>query len=82
MVVADPRVTAVLMPLWIPLGLWAGPGLNIGTEERPLYEATPVHLIAGVTGVLLSVVVYVGAAYGLLWLRTRRGTTGGEQGGQ
>ena len=41
----DEHLTAVLMPLWIPVGSLAGPGLNIGSAKRPRYEATPVHAV-------------------------------------
>ena len=44
---------------------WQGWGLqvlvpapNIGTSEQPLYEATPLHLVAFFAGLPLGVVIY------------------------
>jgi hypothetical protein len=70
----DEWVTTVLMPLWVPLASLAGPGPNFGTPERPMYEATPVHALAGLTGIALSAIVYVGLMYALLrWWPKRPG---------
>ena len=65
----DERVTTILMPLWIPIASLAGSGPNVGTAERPLYEATPVHMVAALTGIALSAIVYIGLTYA--WLRWR-----------
>jgi hypothetical protein len=66
------------MPLWIPVGSLAGPGLNIGTAETPFYEATPVHAFAALAGIVLSVVVYVGLAYlGCRWHHQRKAMRAG-----
>jgi hypothetical protein len=62
----DERVTRVLMPLWVPVASLAGSGPNLGTPARPMYEATPVHALAGLTGIALSAVVYIGLVYALL----------------
>ena len=72
--VNDDRLTTVLMPLWAPLGLLAGPGFNIGTADNPLYEATPVQAVAGLTGIGLSAIVYVSLIYVLLRWRQNRAT--------
>jgi hypothetical protein len=68
----DDRVTTVLMPLWAPLGSLAGPGFNIGTPDKPLYEATPVQALAGLIGIGLSAIIYVSLLYVLLrWRHSR-----------
>lgn len=56
---------------------WQGWGLqsmvpspNIGTLERPLYEATPVHLAAFLAGLPLGAFIYsIAAFYVLSFLR-------------
>jgi hypothetical protein len=72
MYVSDERVTTVLMPLWAPVSWLAGPGYNIGTSEKPLYEATPVQALAGLAGIGLSAIFYVSLVYVLLRWRQRR----------
>jgi hypothetical protein len=57
------RLTTILMPLWKPFATLAGPGFNIGTAEKPLYEGTPVQVIAYLAGIGLSVFVYIALAY-------------------
>jgi hypothetical protein len=68
----DQRVTAVLMPLWMPITWLAGPGFNIGTPDKPLYEATPVQALAGLAGIGLSALIYVSLTYVLLRWRQHR----------
>jgi hypothetical protein len=68
----DQRVTTVLMPLWGPIVSLAGSGPNLGTPEQPMYEATPVHALAGLTGIVLSAVVYIGLLYALLRWAAKR----------
>src|SRR5829696_6544139 len=53
-------------PLFI-LMEWAGPGYNIGAPERPLYEGTPIHLIAMALGLLLTWSFYIVLARVGLW---------------
>jgi hypothetical protein len=49
------------------LAIWAGPGLNIGTPERPFYEGTPIHLMAWTLGAGLTWLLYVLMARVVLW---------------
>jgi hypothetical protein len=72
----EPRLTAVLLPLWRPVGSLAGPPLQIGTLDAPFTEATPVHLVAWLTGIALSALIYIGLAF--LWLRWKGRDTGIE----
>jgi hypothetical protein len=43
--------------------LAAGLGPNIGSPEHPIYEFTPVHLIAIMTGLGISALMYSGLIY-------------------
>jgi hypothetical protein len=70
--VNDERLTTVLMPLWAPVSLLAGPGFNIGTADKPMYETTPVQAFAGLAGIGLSAIVYVSLLYVLLRWRQHR----------
>ena len=65
MYLKDERVTTVLMPLWMPVASLAGSGPRLGIG----YEATPVHIVAGLAGIALSAVVYIGLTYA--WFRWR-----------
>jgi hypothetical protein len=49
------------------LSSWAGRGPNIGTSEQPVYEGTPVHLVAAAVGLALCWVFYVLLARAVLW---------------
>ncbi len=45
--------------LWpVPLIVNAIPGLNVGTHENPVYEATPLHFLGFIVGVGVSAVFY------------------------
>jgi hypothetical protein len=68
----QPRLTTILMPLWRPMFALAGQGPNLGSAERPLYEATPVHALFGLLGIALSAVVYIGLAWAWGVWRQRR----------
>lgn len=64
--VAGLGIAALSRPLgrvlfWPVMGLarLAGPGYNIGTPEQPLYEATPVDLLAIALGFLLTLLCHV-----------------------
>ncbi len=49
--------------------LWfVGPGPLLGYDSngKPLYEGTPVHLVAGIFGLLFGVVVYAVIIYILI----------------
>lgn len=72
MYLRDHRVTTVLMPLWVPVASLAGTGPNMGTPDRPAYEATPVHAVFGIAGILFSAPVYIALVYGGLRWRQRR----------
>jgi hypothetical protein len=47
------------------------PAPNLGTAERPLYEGTPLHLVAWYVGVMLSFPMYTAGAYIALAVRQR-----------
>jgi hypothetical protein len=55
------------------------PRLNIGTAEKPLYEGTPVNILAYFASFPLSVGVYAVLAY--MVLRKRWPMSGGTDGG-
>jgi prepilin signal peptidase PulO-like enzyme (type II secretory pathway) len=70
-------------PAFAKLILWPAvligslvPGHNIGTVDKPVYEGTPVNLLAGIIGIVLSAILYSAIVYVLLaWIqreRTRR----------
>ena len=42
------------------------PAPNIGTADRPLYEATPIHVMAFFMGIPVGVVVYSVLAFAIL----------------
>jgi hypothetical protein len=46
------------------------PPVNIGTPENPIYEGTPIHMLAWLSGIPLAFVLYSVAGY--IWLRLRR----------
>src|SRR4249919_895700 len=46
------------------------PPLNIGTPENPIYEGTPLHMLAWLSGILVAFVLY--SVVGYFWLRSRR----------
>jgi hypothetical protein len=50
------------------------PGVNIGTESHPLYEATPVHLVAFIAGLLLQIPIYCLPIYVYLILKYPKNT--------
>ncbi len=50
--------------LWpVPLIVNAIPGLNVGTVEHPVYEATPLHFLGLILGVAISAIFYSVVAY-------------------
>ena len=63
------RLGRVLFPLWEPVSALGGPGFNIGTAEHPVYEGTPVQIIAAFAGIAMSALFYILLAY--VWLRWR-----------
>ena len=66
----------ILFPLWTPL-VGAVGRFNIGTPENPFYEFTPIHMAAGLMGILLSSVLYMIPV--ALWFKWRdRHTSGGR----
>ena len=42
------------------------PTVNIGTAQRPFYEATPMHVLAFFAGLPLGIIIYTVLAYLLL----------------
>ena len=54
----------LLWPAWLLLA--ALPCFNMGTAEQPACEGTPVHLVAALLGLLLTVVFYAGVVYTVL----------------
>jgi len=71
-----PFIRTVLWPYGLLMSL-AGRGPNIGSPEQPLYEGTPVHLLAAVVGLMLSWLFY-SVAIGALWWRRRSTSTSPE----
>ncbi len=46
------------------------PGVNIGTDSHPVYEATPIHIIAFFLGVVAQIPIYWIVLYGTIrWRR-------------
>src|SRR5207248_11728110 len=54
-------------------------GPNVGTVERALYEATPLHSLAALVAVPLCAAMYTLVAYALLSLLRRRGAKGANE---
>lgn len=78
--VPAPRpLDAVLAWPLVLLDTWVGPGLNIGTAEEPIYQGTPVHLVALVFGIVLTWLFYVLLARLALW-RVAAGRAQGAEG--
>ena len=48
------------------------PAHNIGTVDHPVYEGTPVHLVAWYVGVILSAPLYIALVYAALLLKRDR----------
>jgi hypothetical protein len=66
--VPAPRpLDAVLAWPLVLVDSWVGPGLNIGTAEEPIYEGTPVRLLALVIGIVLTWLFYILLARLALW---------------
>ncbi len=66
--VPAPRpLDAVLAWPLVLLDSWVGPGPNIGTAEEPIYEGTPVHLVALLVGIALTWLFYVLLARLAIW---------------
>lgn len=74
-------VEVLLAPTWL-MGKLVGrfiPMGNIGTPEEPIYEATPIHLLAGLMFAFLNILLYPVVTYFALslWSKAlRRATTG------
>jgi hypothetical protein len=45
---------------------------NIGTPERPIYEGTPLNILAYLASYPLGAVVYAAAVYAVLCRRTKQ----------
>ena len=48
------------------------PAHNIGTVDQPVYEGTPVQLVAWYVGVILSAPLYIVVVYAALLLKRNR----------
>jgi hypothetical protein len=68
-----PIVDVLLAPTWAMTGLIGRfiPMGNISTDENPVYEATPNHLVVGLTLVFLNLLLYPTVTYLLLTLLSR-----------
>ena len=73
--VAVAALFAVVLGSWLPAKvlLWpawlllvALPCFNMGTPQQPACEGTPIHLVAALLGLLLTVVFYAGVVYAVL----------------
>lgn len=49
-----------------------GPVLGYDTSGKPMYEATPVHMVAAYFGLILGVVIYAAIFYFLLKRKTSK----------
>lgn len=66
--VPAPRpLDAVLAWPLVLMDSWVGPGHNLGTVERPVYEDAPVRLVAAGVGIVLTWLFYVLLARLLVW---------------
>ena len=63
-------VDVLLAPTWLIGGLVGGliPTGNIGTPDDPVYEATPIHMIAGLTFAFINNLLYPVLTYVVLSL--------------
>ena len=72
--VKPPLIVEILLKPTRPLGKLIGrvlPHPNIGTTENPIYEGTPLDLIAGFVLVVVDILLYPVATYFLLGLLSR-----------
>ena len=68
--VPDSVLDIFFWPVAICLRL-SGPGVNIGTPEKPLCEGTPLQLFASDVGVGVSWIFYVSLVFLFIWIRRR-----------
>ena len=47
------------------------PGVNVGTDEHPVYEATPLHIGAFFLGVVAQIPIYWIVLYGAIRWRAK-----------
>lgn len=66
----SPLANVFLAPVVILVALVPAP--NIGSAERPVYEGTPVHVLAALVGYVVSVAIYALVAYRVLSAYNRR----------
>ena len=61
-------VDVLLAPTWLIGGLIGRliPTGNIGTPEDPVYEATPLHMIVGLTVAVINILLYPVITYVVL----------------
>jgi len=67
----DPSLFTRIVLAPVPLAVSLVPASNIGTPEKPMYEGTPLHLLAALASVPLCALVYSVFAYTLLALGAR-----------
>ena len=71
---SHPRMTYILY--WQGYSLQSlVPAPNLGTPEHPLYEGTPVHMVAFYAGIPVGVVIYFVAAFLFLSLVAKHRAT-------
>jgi hypothetical protein len=70
--VPAPRPVDVMLawPL-VLMDSWIGPGQNVGSAQKPVYEGTLVHVLAAVAGIVLTWLFYVFLARLAVWRLTR-----------
>ena len=77
-------VEVLLAPTWLVGKLFGRfiPVGNIGTPEEPVYEATPIHLLAGLMFAFLNILLYPVVTYFALslWSRASRRAASGMGG--
>jgi len=69
--VPDSVLEVVFWPVFVCVSL-SGPGVNIGTPEKPFYEGTPLQFIAGDVGMDLTWLFYSSLVFLVYWIRRRQ----------
>jgi hypothetical protein len=69
--VPDSVMEVVFWPVGVCVWL-SGPGVNIGTPDKPFYEGTPLQLIVADLGVGVTWAFYTSLLFLVYWIRRRQ----------